>query len=110
MSNYITFDYKNVKPSDLSSKTILMIGRGYDEYKRFYLGILAMEYILKEIPDSNINIISHLNGTEFLQDLIKNINLNNNIIFVGFYSKPEIFFKNASLHILPTISESFSFS
>ena len=108
MSNYITFDYKNVKPSDLSSKTILMIGRGYDKYKRFYLGILAMEYIIKEIPESKIKIISHLNYTEYLQDLIKNINLNNNILFVGFSSKPEIYFKNASLHILPTISESFS--
>ena len=108
MNNYITFDYKSIKPSNLSSKTILMVGRAYDKYKRFDLGIKTMEYIIKEIPETKMNIISHLNDTEFLHDLIENLNLKHNIDFVGFSSELNIYFKNASLHILPTISESFS--
>ena len=39
--------------------------------------------------------------------LVRNLNLTNNIIFVGYSSKPETYFKNASLHIFTSISESF---
>ena len=58
MNNFLTYDYIKVIPSDLSSKKILMIGRGSDKNKRFELGIRAMKFILKEIPDSEMIIIS----------------------------------------------------
>ena len=35
-----------------------MIGRADDTLKRFDLGIKAMEIIIKEIPDCEMNIIS----------------------------------------------------
>ena len=35
------------------------------------------------------------------------LKINNFIQFVGYTSKPEIFFKNASLHLFPTLVESF---
>ena len=108
MDNFVTYQFKNIRPSDLSSKTILMLGRAYDIYKRFNLGILTMDYIIKEIPECQMKIISKLNNSEFLQDLTYNMNLENNVEFVGFNPKPEIYFKNASLHILPSLSESFS--
>ena len=38
----------NIIPSNLMSKTILMIGRGNDKYKRFILGVLSMEYIIEQ--------------------------------------------------------------
>ena len=47
MNNLMPFEYNDVTPSDLSSKTILMIGRGEDIMKRFDLGIKAMKYIVK---------------------------------------------------------------
>ena len=107
MENFISYDYKNIKPSDLSSKIILMIGRASDKFKRFYLGILAMEYIIREIPECEMKIISNLNNTEFLIDLVYNINLNKYIEFVDYTLEPENYYKNSSLHIFPTISESF---
>ena len=83
MNNFVAYDYKAIKPSDLSSKTILMIGRGSDRIKRFELGINAMEHIIKEIPDAEMKIISKTTHIQNLQKLTKRLNLSNNIKFVG---------------------------
>jgi hypothetical protein len=45
MNNFITFAYNSTIPINLLSRTISMIGRADDKYKRFNLGIQAMEYI-----------------------------------------------------------------
>ena len=107
MNNFIPFDYNKVIPSDLSSKTILMIGRGSDKIKRFNLGIKSMKYIINEIPECEMKIISELSGIVDLKNLIKNLNLQNSIKFVGYKSNPQTYYKNASLHIFPTLVEAF---
>lgn len=108
MDNFISYEYNSIVPSDLSAKCILMIGRGEDKLKRFNLGIKALKYIIQEIPDSYMIIISNINSNSSLTKLVKNLNLKKNIKFVGYLSTPEVYFKNASLHIIPSISESFS--
>ena len=105
LKNFITYEYDNITPSDLSSKTILMLGRAEDKRKRFHLGIIAMKYIVQEIQEVKMIIISNINNS--LTDLIKQLKLENYIKFVGYTRKPEIYFKNASLHILPSSTESF---
>ena len=57
MNNFIGYEYNSIKPSDLSSKTILMIGRGNDRIKRFEIGIKAMKYIANEIPECEMKIL-----------------------------------------------------
>ena len=103
--NFISYEFNSVNPSNLTSKNILMIGRGYDNFKRFELGIKAMKNIIQEIPNCEMKIISIFVFN--LQKLINQLNLTNNINFVGYSSKPELHFNNASLHIFPSISESF---
>ena len=71
MNNFVTYNYNKVIPSDLSSKKILMIGRGSDKNKRFELGIRAMKFILKEIPDSEMIIISDDNDIIYMKYLVK---------------------------------------
>ena len=107
MNNFITYNYNYVIPSDLSSKLILMIGRASDRLKRFDLGVKAMYYIIKEIPETKLKIISDLNLIGYLYDLQKKLKLGESLEFVGYKANPEIYFKNASLHIFPSISESF---
>lgn len=107
LNNFLTFEYDKVIQSDLSSKNILMIGRAQDKYKRFDFGIRAMKYIIKEIFESQMIIISDDKEIEDLRKLIKFLLLENNIKFAGYTSTPEIFFKNASLHIFPSIAEAF---
>ena len=103
----MTYEYNSITPSDLSSKNILMLGRGNDKKKRFDLGIKSMKYIIKEIPESELKIISTLRGIANLRDLVHTLNLEKNIKFLGYNKNPEIYFKNASLNFFPSISESF---
>ena len=107
MYNYISYEYDSVIPSNLSSKIIIMIGRLDDKLKRFDLGIKAMKYIIKEVPDCKMKIVSSFNKFSLLVKLVHKLNLVNYIKFEGYSSKPEIYLKNASLHIFPSISEAF---
>ena len=107
INNFITYDYNSTIQSDLSTKTILMIGRIHDKFKRFNLGIISMEYIIQEIQECKMKIISNINNTYILTNLVNNLNLKNNIKFIEYTSSPEIFFKNTSLHLFPSISEAF---
>ena len=107
MNNFVTYDYNYIIPSDLSSKIILMIGRANDRMKRFELGVESMKFIIREIPDSKMIIISNHIYIDYLVKLVNLLKLNNNVEFVEYTSTPEIYFKNASLHIFPSISESF---
>ena len=107
MNNFITFEYNFVIPSDLSSQTILMIGRGNDNLKRFDLGVESMKYIIKEIPECKMKIVSDTYLMEYLEKIVSLLNLENNCKFLGYSSIPEIYYNNASLHLFPSISESF---
>ena len=82
-----------------------MIGRGTDKIKRFELGIKAMKYIVMEIDDSFMTIISKIDSSQ--QQLVNKLNLTNNIKFIGYSSNPEIFYKDACMHIFPTLVEAF---
>ena len=84
-----------------------MIGRGSDPIKRFELGISAMKHIISEIPKCEMKIISETTNISNLEILISTLNLNNAIKFVGYNSDPSIFYKNASLHLFPTLAEAF---
>ena len=106
MDNPSTFEFNSVIPSDLSKKNIIMIGRGSDPIKRYELGILAMKEILKEIPECKMNIISNTNLK--LLKLIKNLGLENKVKFTEYKNNIEIYLKNSSLHILPSLTESYS--
>ena len=107
MNNFITYNYDEITPSNLTTNIILMIGRAYDKMKRFYLGIDAMKYIVKEVPDCKMIIISGFFGTKYLMDYVEKLNLKKNIKFVGFTLNPEKYYQNASLHIFPSIIECF---
>ena len=107
MNNFMTFDFSSIFASDLSSMTILLIGRGDAKKKRFYIGIEAMEYIIKEIPNCEMNIISSLTRIDKMEKLVNNLDLNNNINFKGYSLSLEKYFRNASLNFIPSISEAF---
>jgi glycosyltransferase involved in cell wall biosynthesis len=107
MNNFITYNYDKIISSNLSSKTILMLGRADAKKKRFHIGIKAMEYIVNEIPKCEMFIISDLKRINQLIFLIDNLNLQNSIIFKGYTSIPEIYFRNVSLNIFPSLSEAF---
>ena len=75
LDNFITYDYNSIIPSNLSSKNILMMGRGNAKKKRFQIGIQSMEYIIKEISKCTLKIISDLTRINILsKNNLKRIN------------------------------------
>ena len=105
MDNPTTFEFDLVIPSDLSSQNIIMIGRADDEMKRYDLGILAMKKIIEEIPRCEMNILS-FPKLEY-EVLINSLSLEEKVRFVGYKENIEIYLRNSSLHILPSISEAY---
>ena len=105
MDNPTTYNYDLVIPSDLSQKIIIMVGRSEDPIKRYDIGIKAMKNIIKEIPESKMKIISKSNKN--YQRLIIDLSLEKNVIFTGYQKNIENFLKNASLHILSSLSEAY---
>ena len=105
MDNPTTYNFDLVIPSDLSQKIIIMVGRSEDPIKRYDIGIKAMKNIIKEIPDSEMKIISNINKE--YQKLIENLSLEENVRFTGNQNNIENYLKNASLHILPSLSEAY---
>ena len=106
--NFLTYNYSFLIASNLTSENILLIGRGRSETKRFELAIEAMEYITKEMSGAKLNIISRANNTDRLQYFINNLNLENSVKFRNYSSDPSIYFRDASLNLLTSISESYS--
>ena len=107
MNNFMAYDYNSIVPSNLTSKIIIMVGRGDDVIKRFDYGIKAMKYIVKEIPEALMKIISSKHHIKKLKELVKELNLKNNVKFVGYKSNPEKYYREAALHIFPTLAEAF---
>ena len=108
MNNFISYEYNSSFEIDLSSKAILMFGRADNKYKRFELGIQAMEYITNEIPKIEMKIITNITNVFYLKNIMNNLNLENNINIYDYTPIPEKYFRNVSLNILTSISESFS--
>jgi glycosyltransferase involved in cell wall biosynthesis len=84
-----------------------MIGRGDDKYKRFDLGIRSMKYIVKQIPECKMKLISNKDGLDNIVNITASLKLQKYIKFEGYSRKPELYFNNASLHIFPSICEAF---
>ena len=107
INNFMSYDFNTTIPSYLNSRNILMMGRGNSKKKRFSIGIQSMQYIINDIPTCELLIISNTKGINHLKHLVNNLNINNNVKFVGYYSSPEIFLKNASLNFFLSITEAF---
>ena len=85
-----------------------MIGRGRNKLKRFDLGILSIEYIKNQIPDIKLMIVSKSLQMDNLKHTIENLNLENNVVFSNYSSDPSIYYKDASLNFITSVSESYS--
>ena len=107
MNNFMNYEYNSITPSDLSSKTILMIGRAEDRIKRFHLGIETMKYIIMEIEECEMKIISKIDKINSLIKFVNESNLENKVKFLGYTPNPEQYYKNASLHLFLTLAEAF---
>ena len=75
MNNFITYEFNSTFQSDLSEMSILMIGRGNNKFKRFSLGLQSLEYIIKEIPECEMKIISNTSNICDLENISNDLAL-----------------------------------
>ena len=109
LPQYLPFNYKEIQPSKLETKNILMIGRISSE-KQYELGIKAMEIIIKIFPDAILKIIGGFNPyTKKLIKLAQDLNVSKNVIFYGSQQDLRPFYINASIFFMTSSAESFSF-
>lgn len=109
LPQYLPFEYREIQPSKLEAKNILMIGRISSE-KQFELGIKAMPIIIKKFPDAILKIIGDFNQyTESLKKLTQDLNVSNNVIFYDSQQDLRPFYSNASLYFMTSNCESFSY-
>ena len=109
LPQHLPFEYREIQPSKLETKNILMIGR-ITYVKRFELGIKAMQIIIKKFPDAILKIIGGFNKyTESLKKLAQDLNVSNNVIFYNSQQDLRPFYSNASLYFMTSNAESFSF-
>jgi glycosyltransferase involved in cell wall biosynthesis len=83
-----------------------MISNYEYKYNRIDLGIKSMKYIVEEIPDCKMIIVSNLNNKN-LKILVKELELSNHIEFIDNTSNFELYLSNSSLHIFPSMVETF---
>ena len=105
--NLYTFDPYKTIDSNLTNRNILMIGRGSDPIKGFIYGIKTMPYIVKEVPDAILNVVSSNYDINFLKEMAHKLNMTNNIIFNTYKSNVSEVYLNSSILMYTSLSEAF---
>ena len=104
--DFMPFDIKNSKSSHLSSKNIIMFGRGQDPIKNFELGMKVMKFIVQEVPESKLFIVSS-GELSNLKKLAEILDIKENVIFYGYRINLSDILQNSSLNLFLSYAEAF---
>ena len=104
--NVYTFESKNTPSSPLTFRNILMVGRVDDVIKGAQYGLYAMAEIVKEVPDVRLTIIG-MEPPQHLKDLMKELNIQDNVYYPGFSTNITEFYLNTSVLLVTSLSESY---
>lgn len=85
---------------------IMNMGRLVDEKGQWHL-IRAMKYVVQKINNAKLVIMGVGELESYLKLLVKQMNLENNIKFMGFQKNPFKYIKQSDLFVLSSISEGF---
>ena len=105
--NLYTYDPHEIASSNLTNHNIVILGRLNDFIKGVKYAIQAMPYILKEVPDAKLCLVSCDSRVQFLKNMTRDLNLTNSIIFRGETYKLTDLFYNSSVHMYTSLSEAF---
>lgn len=88
--------------------TIGFIGNLFSKGKGIENLILAYEKIHKKIQDSQLIIVGDGPDRDFLNSLVKSLNLEKNVIFFGYQKNIKKYMEKCSLIVLPSLHEGLS--
>ena len=102
-----TFDKDKTPLAELKNHNIMMLGRLNDRKKGVIFAVKAMEIIVKEIPDAKLNLVSSDSKDERMEQIIKKLNLSNNIKYIPFTQNIQKYFLDSSVFFFPSLTEAF---
>ena len=105
--NLYTYDPSEIASSNLTTHNIVILGRLNDWIKGVKYAIKAMEYIVKEVPDARLYLVSSDSRVQFLKNLTRDLNLTKSVIFRGGTFNLSQLFWNCSVHMYTSLSEAF---
>ena len=102
--NFKKFD--NIKVKKAPCPKILWVGR-FDQVKRVDNLIMAMEVVVRKIPDAELTLVGYGYEEKNLKKLMNKLNLNKHIEFVGKKTDDDLIreYKSSHLFVLPSSSE-----
>ena len=103
--NLYTFNPSTTPNSNLTNLNLMIMGRELDKIKGGLYGIKAMDIIRREIPNAKLYFISANYKIEYLENLIKELNLTNNIEILHYTKNISHYFLNSSVLLYPSLSE-----
>ena len=105
--NLYTFEPSEVPSSNLTNHNIMMLGRLNDKKKGVLYALKAMYYIIKEVPDAQLNLVSSDNRVKEFKNLSIDLNLTNNVNFLPYTEKISDYFLNSSVFFFTSLTEAF---
>ena len=105
--NLLTFDPAKTPSSNLTYKNLMVMGRLNDMIKGGKYALKAMKLIVKEVPDSKLYFISSDYKLDYIEDIIKELNLSKNVEILNYVANISEYFLNSSVLLCPSLSEAF---
>ena len=105
--NLYTFEPSKIKDSNLTTHNIMMLGRASDKVKGYIYAVKTLPYIVKEVPDAILNIVSSNYNVKFLKDAAKQLGVSNNLVINYFTENITEVFWNSSVFMYTSLSEAF---
>lgn len=106
------FDYDNIRYQEDTSKfrkspqQILIIGR-LEPVKGHSFAFKAMPKILKRFPDAKLVIVGTGYHEPVLRQEVKDLNIEENVLFEGFQTAVHDYLKNSDVTLIPSFAEGF---
>ena len=108
--NINIFEENKKNNSNLTYNNILMLGKFEDPSKGAKYAIETMDLIVKQVPKARLNIVASEKKLKFLKDLIKKLNLTENVFIVPYKNDLSSYYKNSSVLIYTSLKEGFPMS
>ncbi len=84
-----------------------MLGRAADKIKGVIYAIKTMPYIIKEVPDAKLILLSSSSSIQFLRDLARELKVERNIDFNYYTEDISSVFYDSSVLLYTSLSEAF---
>ena len=105
--NFYTFEPNNSITSNLTGHNIVMLGRAADKIKGIIYAIKTMSFIVKEVPDAKLILLSSSSNIQNLKDYAKELGVYNSIIFNYYTENITKVFWDSSVLMYTSLSEAF---